>query len=149
LYNRSVRIALVLAAVLSLAACNRSERNKEALRQGVLDHLASSALGLNMAGMDVALTEVHLSGSQADVTASITPKGASAANGMAIQYHLEERNSKWVVTGRQDSGGSPHGGMSGGAGAGTAANPHGGAMPDAGAGKMPSPEDLPPTGKKK
>ncbi len=139
-----MRIALVLAALLSLVACNRSEKNKEALRQGVLDHLASSALGLNMAGMDVALTEVHTTGSQADVTASITPKGAPAANGMKIQYHLEQHDSKWVVTGRQDAGGSPHGG--GGA---AAANPHGGgAMPDAGAGKMPSPEDLPPTGKK-
>lgn len=142
-----MRIALVLAAVLSLVACNRSERNKEALRQGVLDHLASSSLGLNMGGMDVALTEVHSSGSQADVTASITPKGAPAANGMKIQYHLEQHDNKWVVTGRQDAGGgSPHGAM--GAGAATA-NPHGGGtMPDAGSGKMPSPEDLPPTGKK-
>jgi hypothetical protein len=152
-----VRIAAVLAVLLSLAACNRGERNNDAVRQGVIDHLTSSSLGLNMAGMDVALTEVHINGSQADVTASITPKGGPAANGMAIKYHLEQRNSKWVVIGRQDAGGSPHGAMApGGAGA----NPHGGAMPSGenphggaampgGGSKMPSPDDLPPSGKKK
>jgi len=108
-----------------------------------------------MSGMDVSLTEVHITGSQADVTASITPKGAPSANGMSIKYHLEQRNSKWVVTGRQDAGGgAPHGAMTPDAGAGAAANPHGGAMPTdnphagGGAGKMPSPEDLPPSGKK-
>jgi hypothetical protein len=161
LYNRRVRVVVIFAALLSLAACNRGERNSEAIRQGVLDHLSSSSLGLNMSGMDVALTEVHTSGSQADVTASISPKGSPAGNGMSIKYHLEQRNSKWVVTGKQDAGGgAPHGAMPpGGAGA----NPHGGSMPgeampgdphggvaaQGGApGKMPSPDDLPPTGKK-
>ncbi|HTX36023.1 MAG TPA: hypothetical protein VME43_13425 [Bryobacteraceae bacterium] len=121
-----------------------------------MDHLSSSSLGLNMSGMDVALTEVHINGSQADVTASITPKGGPASNGMSVKYHLEQRNSKWVVTGRQDAGGgAPHGTMAPGA---VAGNPHGGAMPGGenphgggampgGAGKMPSPEDLPPTKK--
>jgi len=133
-----------------------------------MDHLASSSLGLNMSGMDVTLTEVHVNGSQADVTASITPKGGPAGNGMSIKYHLEQRNRKWVVTGRQDAGGgAPHGSMPpgaagaiphGGAMPGAAgANPHGGAMPSdphggtatpGGSGRMPAPEDLPPTGKK-
>jgi len=122
-----------------------------------MDHLSSSSLGLNMSGMDVALSDVHINGSQADVTASITPKGGPAGNGMSLKYHLEQRNSKWVVTGRADSGGgSPHGAMP----AGAAANPHGGAMPGGdphggmaapggAAGKMPAPDDLPPAGKKK
>ncbi len=122
-----------------------------------MDHLASSSLGLNMSGMDVALTEVHINGNQADVTASITPKGGPAASGMSMKYHLEQRNSKWVVTGRQDAGGgAPHGANAPGS---AGANPHGGAMPGenphggtgvpaGGADKMPSPEDLPPVGKK-
>jgi hypothetical protein len=147
-----VRTAAVFAVLLSLAACHHGDRDhdRDALRQGVIDHLASSSLGLNMAGMDVALNEVHINGSQADVTAAITPKGGPAANGMSIKYHLEQRDSKWVVTGRANAGGgAPHGAMAPGAGA-AGANPHGGgAMPAGGAGKMPSPEDLPPTGKKK
>jgi hypothetical protein len=143
-----VRTAAVFAVLLSLAACHHGDRDhdRDALRQGVIDHLAASSLGLNMAGMDVAITDAKVNGSQADVTASITPKGGPAANGMKIQYHLEERNSKWTVTGRQDAGGSPHGAMAPGS---AGANPHGGAMPGGGAGKMPSPEDLPPSGKKK
>ena len=144
-----MRTAAVFAALLSLAACHHGDRDhdRDALRQGVIDHLASSSLGLNMAGMDVALNEVHINGSQADVTAAITPKGGPAANGMSIKYHLEQRNSKWVVIGKDSAGGAPHGAMAPGA---TPANPHGGgAMPGGGAGKMPSPEDLPPTGKKK
>jgi hypothetical protein len=145
-----VRIAAVFAVLLSLAACNRGDHSKEALRQGVMDHLASSSLGLNMAGMDVALNDVRVKGDEADVTASITPKGGPSANGMSIQYHLQQRNNKWVVTGRNDAGGSPHGGAMAPA---TGANPHGGAMPGAATpgaapSQMPSPNDLPPTPKK-
>ena len=156
LYNRRVRSAAVFAVFLSLAACNRGQRNAEAVRQGVMDHLASSSLGLNMSGMDVNLTELHINGSQADVIAAISPKGSPAGSGMSIKYHLEQRNDKWVVTGRQDTGGgAPHGTMSPGTmSPGTVAgqNPHGGAMPGAmpggGSGKMPSPDELPPIKKK-
>jgi hypothetical protein len=137
---------------VSLTACNRGQQNNEAVRQGVIDRLAQK--GLNVAGMDVTLTTVKFTGNEADVTASITPKGGNAAAGMSMNYHLQQQGSKWVVMGTQDAGGSPHGGASmPGAG-----NPHG-AAPDGapavappgagGAGKMPSPEDLPPAGKKK
>ena len=158
-YNRRVRIAAVLAVLLSLAACNRGPQTSEAVRQGVMDHLSSSSLGLNMAGMDVALTEIHVNGSQADVTAAITPKGVPASSGMSIKYHLEQHSDKWVVTGRQDAGGgAPHGAMPPGADGGNPHgggampvpdNPHGaGAAPSGGSAVMPSPEDLPPTPKK-
>jgi len=151
LYNRRVRSAAVFAVFLSLAACNRGQRNADAVRQGVMDHLASSSLGLNMSGMDVSLSDVHINGNQADAIAAITPKGAPAGSGMSIKYHLEQRNNKWVVTGRQDTGGgAPHGTVSPGTVAGQ--NPHGGAMPGAmpggGSGKMPSPDELPPIKKK-
>lgn len=121
-----------------------------------MDHLASQSLGLNMSGMDVALKEVHINGNDADVTASITPHGGAAGNGMSIQYHLQQQNNKWVVTGRKDAGGTPHGGaMAPGAAANPhggampgGENPHGGAMPGGGAGSMPAPQDLPPTKKR-
>ena len=108
-----------------------------------MDRLAQR--GLNVAGMDVNLTSVKFSGDEADVTASITPKGGNASAGMSMNYHLKQQNGKWVVVGTQDSGGSPHGGA---AMPGTA-DPHGDTpAPGGGAGKMPSPEDLPPAGKK-
>ena len=146
-----MRIAAALFPLLCLAACHRSGQNNDAVRQGVLDHLTQA--GLNMAGMDVTLNSVQFNGNQADASVSIAAKGANAAQGMQMKYHLEQKDDKWVVVGRQDSshgaGAMPPGAASPGAVPPGAANPHaGGAMgaPAAG-GKMPSPEDLPPAKK--
>jgi len=136
-----------------LAACNRSGQSNDAVRQGVLDHLGKA--GLNMAGMEVTLKSVQFNGNQADASVSITAKGANAAQGMQMKYHLEQKDNKWVVVGRQD--GSQHGAGAMAPGATDpgrampgAASPHAGGAPGAPAsgGKMPSPEDLPPATKK-
>ena len=148
-YNRIVRIASAILLLLSLAACNRSAPNNDAVRQGVLDHLAQ--VGLNMAGMDVTFQAIEINGNQATAAVTITAKGAGTAGGMQSKYHLELKDGKWVYVSRDD-GGSQHGAGTAapGAMAPGAANPHaGGAVgaPAAG-GKMPSPEDLPPATKK-
>jgi hypothetical protein len=145
-----VRISAVLFLSLALAACNSAKKNNDAVRQGVIDYLAQK--GLNVQGMDVAISNLDMKGNQADATVNITPKGGNASQGMSMKYHLEERDNKWAVVGRQDTGASPHGGGMPPAGA---ASPHGGgAMPPAAPGaapsapgKMPSPEDLPPAKK--
>ncbi|MBZ5727246.1 MAG: hypothetical protein LAP87_19885 [Acidobacteriia bacterium] len=126
---------------LCLAGCNRGVQSNEAVRQGVLDHLVKA--GFNVEGMDISITAVQFNGSQADATVNMKPKGNAAA-GMSMKYHLEQQGKQWVVKGRQDAGGAPHGG-----GAVPMAPPSGADSPHGGAGKMPSPEDLPPTGKKK
>src|SRR4051794_28185637 len=109
-YNRGVPIrAALLLSLLSLAACNRGMKSDDALRQAVIDHLAKGSF--NVAAMDVRLTKIERQGSQADVTASITPKGGDASTGMTFGYHLEQQGNQWVVVGRQTSGSSPHGGM--------------------------------------
>jgi hypothetical protein len=137
---------------MCLAGCNRGVQNNDAVRQGVLDYLQQKA-GMNVNAMEINLTSVEINGDQADTTVTFAAKGAAAAQ-MTMQYHLEQKDGKWTVIGRQDStkhtatpppdgamapvGDSPHGG---GAIPG-ADNPHGG-------GRMPAPEDLPPAGKKK
>lgn len=107
-----------------------------------------------MKGMDVAITNLSMNGSQADATVSITPKGSSPSQGMSMEYQLEQHGEKWTVTGRKNSSQhgaeamppgmeNPHGEtMPGGE------NPHG-AMPGEpdGGSKMPSPQDLPPVKK--
>ena len=128
--------------ILSLAACNGAKKNNDAVRQGVIDYLASK--GLNIQGMDVSVTNLELNGSQADATVAMTPKGGSPAQGMSMKYHLEEKGGKWTVVGRQDTGASPHGGGAVPPAGAVTANPHGGA---AASGKMPSPDDLPPAKK--
>jgi hypothetical protein len=144
-----VRICAILALIFSLAACNRGIQSNDAVRQGVIDHLAKA--GLNVKGMDVTLASVQYNGKQADATVSITPKGGNPSQGMSMKYHLEQQGSQWVVVGRQDTGASPHGAMAPGNMPPGGANPHagGGAAPPSGGGAaMPSPEDLPPAGKK-
>ena len=135
-----------------LAGCHRGVESKDAVRQGVLDYLATK--GLAAAAMDINVTDVKFDGDKADATVSFAAKGTGSGQ-MAIQYHLELKDGKWAVLGRKDA--SQHGGGQlppGAAPQGSAApgmaNPHGGMMaaPAAG-GKMPAPEDLPPAGKKK
>ena len=126
--------------MVCLAGCNRGvQNNKDAVRQGVLDHLAQ--VQMNVASMNVEVTSVQFNGNQAEAAVSFTPKGGTAAQGMSMRYQLELKGGRWEVVGRKDAGSSPHGGGMPSGPPGTE-NPHGG-------GKMPSPEDLPPAGQKK
>jgi hypothetical protein len=148
-----VRIASVAVFIACLAACKSANQNQnaDALRQGVIDYLSQKA-GMNVKGMDINLTNPKFNGNQADVTVTFGVKGTGQV-AMTKGYHLEMQGANWVVVGSQS--GDEHGKMApdagampGGAGA---PNPHAGGMPGApaGGGKMPSPEDLPPAGKKK
>jgi hypothetical protein len=125
--------------MVCLAGCNRGVRDKNAVRQGVLDHLAE--VRMNVASMNVDVTSVQFNGNQAEAAVSFYPKGGTAAQGMSMRYQLELKSGRWAVVGRKDAGPSPHGGGTPSAPPGME-NPHGG-------GKMPSPEDLPPAGQKK
>jgi hypothetical protein len=123
------------------AACSRGNQSKEAIRQGVLDHLKGSSVDLS--AMDMEVTEVQFSGDNADATVTFKPKGMTAAQGMALRYRMQQKGGRWAVVAVQDSGHSnsvPPG----------VANPHGaGGIPtdDPHSGVsavMPSPDDLPP-----
>ena len=119
----------------------------------MLDYLATK--GMTPAAMDIAVTDVKFDGDKADATVSFAAKGTGAGQ-MAIQYHMELKDSKWKVTGRKDA--SQHGAAAGqmppagaapmGAAPPGESSPHGG-MAGAPGGRMPAPEDLPPAGKKK
>jgi hypothetical protein len=147
-----MRNACAVLLLLLLAACNRGARDRESIRQGVIDHLAST--NVNVAAMDVDVTSVRFDGPKADVMVTFRAKGAPNTPGMEMRYQMQQQGGRWAVTGRQDSGHA-------GAAAPGAANPHGAggalppghpqtdaAPPTAQGGPMPSPEDLPPVGKK-
>lgn len=136
---------LPAAMALFFAGCHSSMENKDAVQRGIMDRLR--AAGLSTENMDVDVNNVQFHGAKADADVEVRPKGTTHGQGMQMHYGLEAQNGKWVVTSRADMAG--HGGpvMPG------SANPHGGgtipAMPDQGAGShMPSPQDLPPAGKK-
>ena len=142
-----MRIALLVTAILALAGCHGGNQDREAVHQGILDHLAEA--GFSNQNMDVSVTSLQFNGDKADALVEITPKGASHGQGMQMRYALQQKGNRWLVVGRADAGGGHGGGIAPGA-----ANPHGGgAVPTApetgGSGqKMPSPQDLPPAHKK-
>ena len=161
-----VRIAALLL-ILALAGCNRGQQNNDAVRQGVIEYLQK--VGMNVNAMDISISGVKYDGNKADASVAMSVKGTPGTQ-MTMGYHLEQKDNKWVVIGKQDTsqhGAGAAGGTAnphaGGAAAPGGENPHaGGAMPGgenphaggapgapAGGGKMPSPEDLPPAGKKK
>jgi len=114
------------------------------VHQGILDHLA--AAGFSNQNMDITETSVQFNGDKADALVEIAPKGANHQQGMQMRYSLQQTNGRWVVVGRADGGGH------GGAVVPGSDNPHNGAVPvdpAVGGQKMPSPEDLPPSGKKR
>jgi hypothetical protein len=123
------KILSVAALFCALTACNRGLQSKEAIRQGVVDHLAKVS-NLNISMMNVDVTSVVFRGNQADAVVSFTPRGGSAGQGMTMNYTLEQKGNQWVVVGRADSGQNPHGG----AGSEAMPNPHGTQPP---AGELP------------
>jgi hypothetical protein len=136
-----VRIALLVAA-LAFAGCRSGNQSRQAVHQGILDHLAGA--GFSNQNMDISETSIQFNGDKADALVEIAPKGASPQQGMQMRYSLQHMNGRWVVVGRADGGGH------GGAVLPGSDNPHSSATPGdpAGGGKMPSPDDLPPSGKK-
>lgn len=111
-YNRYVKTSLVagLAAGLALAGCNRGGDSKEAIRQGVIDHLSGRA-GLDLKSMQVDVTSVSFRQGEADAVVSFRPRGqADPSAGMTMQYTLEKKGNRWVVKAKRESGLSPHSG---------------------------------------
>ncbi len=109
-YNRSVKSGGItaVATLLMLGACNRGMETKEAVRQGVIDHLATRA-NLNVASMQVEVTSVTFRNNEADATVHFRAKGAQGGPGMTMNYTLEKRGRRWVVKSRSEAGGVPHG----------------------------------------
>ena len=91
-----------------MAGCNRSLENPEAVRNAILDYLASQK-GLNVANMQVDVTALTFRQNEADATVSFRPKGTSGGPGMTMNYTLEKKGSAWAVKGRAEQGGTPHG----------------------------------------
>jgi hypothetical protein len=141
-----VRLATpILLSILAFTGCHKAAPSNDAVRQGVLDYLATK--GMTAASMDINLKEVTFNGNAADATVTFAAKGNPTAQ-MTMQYHLDLKDGKWAVTGRKDTAqhgagaALPGAAAPGGMGMTGGANPHGG-------GAMPAPEDLPPAGTKK
>lgn len=111
-YNRNVKLCVTLCLALLLLGCHKNIENKEAVRQGVLDHLAKRT---DLSAMDVRVDAVSFHGNDAEATVYIQAKSGPPglnAGGMQMKYNLERKDDKWVVKTRPGSS-SPHGGANG------------------------------------
>ena len=95
-----------LVLMAASLACNRAPENKEAVREGVIEHLNKNT-GLDLKSMDVAVDNVTFQGNRATASVSFKPKSSPDA-GMTMNYSLERNGKKWVV--QKTAGG--HGGGS-------------------------------------
>ena len=97
-------------AALLACGCSRGVNSKDAVRQGVLDYLdqKKSATGLDMTKMNIEVSSVTFQNDEASATVSFNAKGA-AGGGMSMNYVLERKGAKWVVKGRKEQSGNPHG----------------------------------------
>ena len=100
-----MKLLSIAALLLCLAGCNRAAQNKESIRQGVIDYVASK---VNVSAMDIEVTAIAFKGAEADATVSFRPKGAQDGAGMEMRYTLEQKGGKWVVKDKAETG-SPHG----------------------------------------
>ncbi len=109
-----LRILVVLSGALLLVGCQRGAQTPEAVRQGVIDHLSSRpGLTIDINAMNIEVTSVSFRQNEADAAVSFRPKGGAGA-GMEMRYTLERKGDRWVVKGKAEAAGAPHGSAMGG-----------------------------------
>ena len=112
-FVRKAGPAAVLSLFLLASGCNRNIQTAEAVRQGVISHLAGRA-GLDIGSMDVDVASVTFRGEEADAVVSFRPKGSTdPASMMQMRYTLERQGGRWVVKTKQGAGGAAHEGLEG------------------------------------
>ena len=100
---------LCAVSVFGLASCAKDIQNKDAVRQGIVDHLkARKNLDLDLSSMQVEITGLMFRENEADATVSFVPKGASPAQGMSMKYTLVREGDAWKVKQKAESTNNPH-----------------------------------------
>lgn len=95
--KRGFLAVLLGVMVFFAAACKPKIDEKEAIRAGVVKHLAALNM-LDMGKMDVNVTQATINGNQAQAQVEIRAKGGdSAGNAMQIGYAMEKHGEEWVV----------------------------------------------------
>jgi hypothetical protein len=104
--NRAFLASLLGTLLLFAGACKSKPDDKEAIRNGITKYLASLKT-LNVAAMDINVTQASINGNQAQAQVEIRlkngpPDGAS----MKLSYNLEKRGEEWAVVKSQPIGGT-------------------------------------------
>ena len=106
--NRAFLTVLLGALLLFAGACKSKTDSKEAIRAGVVKHIASMK-GLNVNNMDVVVTQVTVNGNSAEANVDIRAKnGDPNAPPMQLVYQMQKQGDEWVVIKGQPTGGMAH-----------------------------------------
>jgi hypothetical protein len=104
--KRSACFFTALGLLALFAGCKKQQSDADAIRSGINQHLASLKT-LNLAAMDMNITNVSIQGNQAQAQVEFRPKtGAPQGAGMQVAYSLQKENGAWVVQNTQPFGGS-------------------------------------------
>lgn len=99
------RIVALIAAAAMCCGCKHAPSDTDAMRAGILEHLATMKT-LNAGAMDLAIDRVTYEGSQAHVFVTFRPKtGGPPGAAMQIAYLMEKRDSGWSVVRTEGVGG--------------------------------------------
>jgi hypothetical protein len=106
--NRAFLAALLGPLLLHMGACKSKTDSKDAIRDGVMKHIAGLQ-GLNVNNMTVVVTQATVNGDKAQANVDIRAKnGDPAAPPMQVSYNLEKRGEDWVVVKGLPTGGMQH-----------------------------------------
>jgi hypothetical protein len=104
--KRGILATLLGATLFFVVACKQKTNDKDAIRAGVLKHLAALNM-LNLNNMDVTVTSATVNGNQAQAQVEVRAKGGDPSAGvMQIGYALEKRGEEWVVVKSTGMGGA-------------------------------------------
>ena len=106
--NRSFLATLLGVLLLFTGACKSKTDSKDAIRDGVVKHLAAMD-GLNVNNMTVTVTQAAINGDKAVANVDIRAKnGDPNAPAMQLVYQMQKQGNEWVVIKGQSSGGMQH-----------------------------------------
>ena len=106
--HRAFLAALLGSLLLLTGACKSKTDNKEAIRNGVVKHIAAMS-GLNVNNMTIIVTQATVNGDKAQASVDIRAKnGDPSAPAMQLTYDLQKQGEEWVVLKGQPAGGMQH-----------------------------------------
>jgi hypothetical protein len=106
--NRAFFASLLGTLLLLTGACKSKTDNKDAIRDGVMKHIASMN-GLNVNNMTVVVTQATINGDKAKASVDIRAKNSDpSAPAMQLTYDLQKQGEEWVVLKGQPTGGMQH-----------------------------------------
>jgi hypothetical protein len=102
--NRALLASLLGTALLMTGGCKTKTDNKNAIRDGVMKHIAGMQ-GLNVNNMTVTVTQANIHGGKAEASVDIRAKnGDPKAPPMQLVYQMEKEGEEWVVVKSQAAG---------------------------------------------